>query len=331
MTLSDVEGQPRALSQLRVGLRSGRQHHAYLFIGPRGVGKALAAVRFAQALNCEADPDGCGACESCRSIERGSHPDVVRIQAEGADGGGGSREIRVQQIRELCASLQLRPVRARRKVAIILGASMMNSAGQNALLKTLEEPPPSTVLVLVADGDERLLSTVRSRCLRIPFGPLPRALLAERLMAEGLPEAEARLRAALPQGSGLSDAFMKRRGALWDRLQRLISARGEDAAILAALELAEDAGSDRERATEALRAIAWILRDLLLVGDGALPAEALLNVDLDPALRALGAGVDPAFLLRSLEAVREALSAIDGNGAPRLQLEAALLRLAGAA
>ncbi|MHB8420866.1 MAG: DNA polymerase III subunit delta' [Myxococcales bacterium] len=339
MPLSDIEGRPRTLRQLRAAIGSGRIHHAYLFAGPPGVGKERAAVRFAQALNCEADPDGCGACVSCRLIERGTHPDVITLAPERTGEGGpeeGSREIRVDQVRVLCGTLQLAPVRARQKVAVLLSADRMNAAGQNALLKTLEEPPPQTTLVLVTDADERLLPTIRSRCLRIAFGSMPVEVLARKLAAEGMVPEEARLRASLARGSAegarrFDEAALHRREELCRQLQRILASRGTGAegagAILEALDLAEVRGADRDRALESLRHSAWYLRDALLVQGGG-DAE-VVNFDRLGELREAAARLRPAELLDGLEAVRTAIAAIEGNGAPRLQLEAAFLRLAG--
>jgi DNA polymerase-3 subunit delta' len=340
MPLSDIEGRPRTLAHLRSAVTGGRVHHAYLFAGPPGVGKARAAVRFAQGLNCDVSPEGCGRCESCRHIEKGTHPDVITLQPEGSEGGstevGASREIKVNQIRVLCGTLQLAPVQARRKVAILLNADRMNIAGQNALLKTLEEPPPQTTLVLVTDADDRLLSTIRSRCVRIAFGPMPVAVLAQKLASEGMVPEEAKLRASLARGSSsiarkLDEAALHRREELCGQLLRILKLRGTGAegsgAILEALDLAEVRSSDRERSLEALRSAAWYLRDALLVQGGT--DLDIVNVDRLGDLRDVASRVQAHELLSGLEALRRAITAIEGNGAPRLQLEAAFLNLAG--
>lgn len=338
MPLSDIEGRPRTLAHLRSAVTGGRVHQAYLFAGPPGVGKARAAVRFAQALNCDVSPEGCGRCESCRHIEKGTHPDVITLRPDGAESSeiGGSREIKVNQVRVLCGTLQLAPVQARRKVAILLNADRMNIAGQNALLKTLEEPPPQTTLVLVTDADDRLLSTIRSRCVRIPFGPMPVPVLAQKLASEGMVPEEALLRASLARGSSeiarrLDEAALHRREELCGQLLRILRSRGTGAegsgAILEALDLAEVRGSDRERSLEALRSAAWYLRDALLVQGGT--DLDIVNVDRLDDLRDVASRVQPHELLSGLEALRHAITAIEGNGAPRLQLEAAFLNLAG--
>jgi DNA polymerase-3 subunit delta' len=334
MPLSQVEGQPRALAQLLSGIRSGHLHHAYLFAGPSGVGKADAALRLAQAVNCSVNPEGCGQCQSCASIARGVHPDVATVSPGTFD--GPSRDIKVQQIRELCASLQLRPVVAARKVARILDADRMNPSSQNALLKTLEEPPPRTILILVTSSEDQILPTVRSRCLRIAFAPLPLATLVDRLTSEDrLPLPEARWRAALALGSldrarGFDDGTLSRRREGCAEVSRLVSSTaGSAAALLQAMALGEKLGAERERATEWLAAAAWYLRDLLFVAGGA-PSDALVHRDLSPELSS-GKAPSPARVLAGLSAIATALEALRGNASPRLQVERACLCLAGVA
>src|SRR4051812_7852004 len=153
MTLASVFGQPRAVEALRAALRGGSVHHAYLFVGPEGVGKELAAVGLTQALTCTEKPlEGCGVCSSCTRIAKGIHPDVIWLMPDAerverglagrADiSGTPSRDIRVEQIRQLQERLSLRGLESPRKVALVASAEAMNTQAQNAFLKTLEEPP----------------------------------------------------------------------------------------------------------------------------------------------------------------------------------------------
>ncbi|WP_242372729.1 DNA polymerase III subunit delta', partial [Anaeromyxobacter sp. SG26] len=219
MPFSELIAQDRAVSSLRSALRRGALHHAYLFGGPEGVGKATAARLLAQAANCEAPApeggsrdDACGTCGPCRKIARGVHPDVLvlheeRVMAKAGrwDPKGGrapSKDIVVDQVRDVVdRRLALKRFEGRRRFVVLDPADAMNPQAQNALLKTLEEPPDDTTLVLVASSPDALLPTIRSRCLRVPFAPLPAAAVAARLEAEGRPAGEARLAAALAGGS----------------------------------------------------------------------------------------------------------------------------------
>src|SRR5205807_6767670 len=120
---------------------------------------------------------------------------ISRVDLEAAP----SKEIRVDEIRALARRLSLAPLRGRRKVAIVVPADAMNERAQNTLLKTLEEPPPATTFLLVTENPDALLPTIRARCARVQLGPVPRELIAARLLREGVPEAEARERAARAQ------------------------------------------------------------------------------------------------------------------------------------
>ncbi|HWE24185.1 MAG TPA: DNA polymerase III subunit delta', partial [Myxococcales bacterium] len=186
MGWNEIVGQPRAVRLLSGALDRGQPHHAYLLAGPEGVGKELLARLFAQAANCEAAPEQrpCGSCASCAAIVRGVHPDVAwvmpqseavargvmaRVDLEGAP----SREIRVDEVRALSRRLALAAVWGRRKIAVLVPAESLNERAQNTLLKTLEEPPPATTFLLLAENPDVLLPTIRSRCARVQLSPLP--------------------------------------------------------------------------------------------------------------------------------------------------------------
>ncbi len=199
--LAGHEAHKRALTAAAL---SGRVAHAYLFSGPEGVGKRQCALAFARLLNCTApeDEEEGRTCPSCRKIERHTHPDVFVLEPE------GSKEIKVGQIREQVEErLQRTPVEGRYKVAVIDGAHRMNAAAQNAFLKTLEEPPPRTVMVLVTEEPGGLLPTVRSRCQHMVFSPLPLDEVARELEARGVLAGEEALEAAALAGGSLGRAL----------------------------------------------------------------------------------------------------------------------------
>ena len=187
-----TRGQPTAVDAIRSMLRAGMPH-AILLAGAPGVGKATLADDVAAALLCLApDPDlrPDRTCRACRAVEHGNHPDLHRLGTTGAGAvipiGGPGREER--GIRDLVRELALLPVEGGARVAIISAADRMTEDAQAAFLKTLEEPPQGTVLILTAADEERLLETIRSRCVRIRLGPVPRrdieALLVDGQLAE---------------------------------------------------------------------------------------------------------------------------------------------------
>ena len=214
MRFSDVHHQERALSIVRRALVSGRTHHAYLFGGPPGVGKELAARALAARLLCEApdrepDADACGECRACRLFAAGNHPDFQLIH-RGLHKLHPDRTIRASKGLFLAVDVVRRflierasttPTLGVRRVFLIRDAERMNEGAQNALLKTLEEPPGSACLILVTSSAERLLPTIRSRCQRVPFDLLPTDYVREQLTAlAGVEPGAARTLAEIAQG-----------------------------------------------------------------------------------------------------------------------------------
>src|SRR5437588_6147366 len=167
MPLRDIVGHQRTLALLAAAASRGTLPPSLSFAGPEGVGKYTAAIALARALNCEkAGKDACGACAACRRIARGVHADVLVL----APGETGS--IKVDQVREAIDRSAYRPFEGRRRVVIVDQADALIPEAQNALLKTLEEPPAASVFVLVTARPDVLLPTVRSRCQRLRFAPL---------------------------------------------------------------------------------------------------------------------------------------------------------------
>jgi len=177
MELVEVSTEQYVLQRFRSLIKNGRLAHAYLFVGPDGIGKFEAALALAKYLNCEEHPDEsfCGKCSSCRKIEAGTHPDILVLDKEDLT------SIRIEKVRELIARSQLRPYEAKRKVFVIRSVEALTTEGANALLKTLEEPGPSSLLVLTSSVPEKLLGTVRSRCHAVRFFPWTKERLIKSL------------------------------------------------------------------------------------------------------------------------------------------------------
>ncbi|MGQ0507916.1 MAG: DNA polymerase III subunit delta' [Myxococcaceae bacterium] len=340
MSLHDVQGQPRAIEALRSALKGGTVHHAYLFAGPEGVGKELTAVGLAQALGCEKDPlNGCNECNHCVRVAKRNHPDVTWILPEDEQvarklagrsdfPGTPSREIKVEQIRNLQERLALRALEGGKKVVILGCAQTINEKAQNAFLKTLEEPPRETVLILVASEVDRLLPTIRSRCSKVPFGPLPVELIAERVKRDRKLEADlARLVGVLAGGS-MSRALdmdlegLKRRKEIIERFEALPA---DDARPL--LRYAEELASNREEAESVIRILQLWTRDVALA---QVQSGGLANDDLAPLAKEVAARISEVSLHRRQELFGEALVAMDENNAsPRLQMERLLIGVGG--
>lgn len=180
VSLSEIRGQARAVQQLKRALSRSRVAHAYLFCGPAGCGKYTTGVALAAALNCISDDPalaevGCGSCTSCERIAAGNHPDVQTLQQEGA-----AQIIPIQTIRKrVIPQLGMAPHEGNARVFLIEEATALQGPSANALLKTLEEPPPRTHFILATVAPDQLLPTIRSRCQRVSFSALPPDVRAE--------------------------------------------------------------------------------------------------------------------------------------------------------
>ncbi len=183
-----------AWNPLAARLAGGRLPHALLVSGAAGLGKRSLVDAFARALLCttrSAGEQACGQCRACRLLAAGSHPDRITVGLEARDDGKLRSEIVVEQIRALSQRLALSSQFGGRQVAVIDPADAMNTSTANALLKTLEEPTASTLILLVADRPSRLPATIRSRCQRIDVQTPPRAQAAAWLQQQGLAPAKA--------------------------------------------------------------------------------------------------------------------------------------------
>jgi DNA polymerase-3 subunit delta' len=168
--------------------------HAYLFHGPNGTGKKLAALQFAKALYClSKSTDACDTCVACRKIVAGNHPDVMLISPDGTS-------IRIDHMRTVQRQLGYKPYEGRRTTVIIDGCELLTPPATNALLKTLEEPPASALLVLLTGKKDALPLTVLSRCQLVPFRPLAPAHICTILEQQGMQHATASLAATLAEG-----------------------------------------------------------------------------------------------------------------------------------
>lgn len=197
-TFSEIRGHRSQIAALQRLCSAGRHGHAYLFEGPEGVGKDTVAQAFLQRLAClEATPDSvdpCGRCRSCVAAGRGEHPDLTRLKRDGA-------KIKIEQVRAMQQRLRYEPVLGRIKGVILEDAELLGEEAANALLKTLEEPWPGVVFVLVTGKPQLLLETIRSRCQVLRFAELSPADLTALLVLEGQAPETAAIAALLAEGS----------------------------------------------------------------------------------------------------------------------------------
>ena len=314
-------GHERAIARLVRSAADDRVPGAILLLGPPGIGKRAVAEALATRLVCAApvDGDACGACAQCTRVAAGTHPDV-RIVVRDEE----RRDVRIEQVRELSRWLALQPLMATRKVAIVDDAHCLNEHGQNALLKTLEEPPGRSILILVSSSAALLLPTVRSRCQLVRLDPLPAETVARVLVARGVAAERAAQLAALADGSPGRALAMegepetRARERVLEALSRL---RELDAKALS--DLAQELSRGPLDAALAT-AVGWY-RDVL---DTALAANRpLRNPGAAPAVRAAAARLSPPALLRQLEAVCDTILDLEKNANRMLSFETMLLML----
>jgi DNA polymerase-3 subunit delta' len=322
MGFAEIIGHPKQVEVLRVALAHGRLHHAYLFVGTSGVGKRTIGLSLAKAVHCStATGDFCDTCVHCARIRDSNHPDVRFIEPL-----AGKKEISIQQIRELEKELNLRSFSGNKKIVILDPVTLMNLSAQNALLKTLEEPPKDSLLILIAPSVGELLPTLRSRCLRVSFAPLTRDQVARFLVVQKkLAVEEAELLAAISMGSLEAVAAVDPRELL-ARRQRWISlllpvAFGN---YRAAAETAEALAENKE---ESVRFLQWAeswYRDLL-VYTLTQNQQEVVNVDMFPQIQQVSAASKLEHVLARIAEAKEAVGAIRRNLNRRMVIENLLL------
>ena len=249
MSVWDPLARSRAATGLARQVASGEVAHSWLLLGPPGAGKVVAATAMAAAVNCSEDPGvGCGRCWSCARITRQRHPDVHHVVPEGP-------LIPVDQIRETVIPEAARsPFEGRKKVFIIEEAERMNEAAQNSLLKTLEEPQPDTMFVLVSDREDEVLETIRSRCRIVRLEPVSFEDVVAILRDEGADAEDAETAAHVAGGDldlarkAAFDASFGERRRLWATIPaRLVSAVDCLDAAAEIVEAGRFAAKERER------------------------------------------------------------------------------------
>jgi DNA polymerase-3 subunit delta' len=340
-----IIGQERALTVLRRAVEDpSRLSHAYLFAGPEHVGRATAARRFAQALNCTADEDRpCGQCRTCRLIEEDKHPDIEWVTVGGLcdesdhrdHSADNSRDIRICQLRRIERVVSRTTVDARYRVVIIDPAEAMTVEAANAFLKTLEEPAPNTVLVLISAHEERLAETVRSRCRRIAFGGVPREAIEQALRDRwGAEPAQAANLARLAQGrlgwavNVLQDErLLIERERLLDEIE-VVVAGDYTKRFSYASGLGARFSRDAQFVRGALEGWSAWWRDVLVTAAGQEPLAAE-SERLD-TLRAQASQYGVTGAVRALTAINNGRRNLEEHASPTLALEVMLLELPAA-
>ncbi|AOV16965.1 DNA polymerase III subunit delta' [Acidihalobacter aeolianus] len=306
--------------QVHAQVAQQRMPHAYLLSGIAGLGKLDFALAFAQAVLCSQRSEeglACGTCRSCRLISAGTHPDRLLVSPEAA-----GKPIRIDAVRELIEFLTLSPSLGARRIVIVQPADALNVFAANSLLKTLEEPAPGALLLLVSDRPASLPATIRSRCQSLRFGP-PSPPEGLSWLETSLESSAERRAPALARAGGAplaalryaDDEALRTRSGLIAALERLGDSRVDPGTLADEL--------DSTAADGLLDTLAAWLRDLIRVGSGAAVRE---NPDYAKQLHAHGKGLDLARLFECLDQTLRLRDMLSNGLNNALQLEALFIR-----
>jgi DNA polymerase-3 subunit delta' len=324
---SSIVGHSRVVDLLRRAVERDSVPQSLIFAGPEGVGKRATALALAQAVNCRqaVEGDACGTCQTCRRIATGTFSDVVVLDKD------GEASIKLEPLRtRVLEPVGYRPFEGRRRVFIIDPADDLTS--QDALLKTLEEPPPSAILILITAYPDALLGTVRSRCRRVRFGALAPDEVARVLTdVVGIPPAKAQHLAIVSAGSVARALASDERDFLGDRQaalalieaarDRRLPPRLKAAAAFSQVDKKRRA---RDAAFARLAILSSILRDITVAHAGA---GTLFNTDMHDTIAGLAPAFPPERLLAGFAAVQHAEQSIDRNASPKIVADWLAVRL----
>jgi DNA polymerase-3 subunit delta' len=326
-----VRGHESLAEAFDRAVRRGRLGHAYLFVGPSGVGKRLFAVELAKALLCESRPadgrlEGCDHCPACAQVEAGTHPDYFTAARPPE-----TAEFPISLMRELCQHFSLKAARGRGKVVVIDDANDLNAESANCFLKTLEEPPPGSVLILIGSSIDRQRQTIVSRCQVVRFRPLPPETVGEVLRANGVDDPILRERSIQLGDGSPGQALALADPALWEFRRALLAALTRprfDAVALSKtwMEFVQEAGKEsvhqRRRARLTLRLLIDFLRAALAFGLSSATGER--GGDDRSLLQAMTQQANADQITALLERCLEADFQIERNVGTALVMEALL-------
>ncbi len=322
MSFQNIYGHEKQIAMLKNAMAQGHLPHALLLYGITGVGKRTTAAVFAKALNCAAGGgDSCDVCVSCLKTDRGNHPDVITVEAQG-------QFIKIDAVREIQARMRFRPLEGNTRIFLILDAERMNAVAANALLKTIEEPSPSNILILVSSVPHQLPQTILSRCQHLRFNPLPQETVAlflrERL---SLDPAQARMLSAASGGS-IGKALEMNDEAFLHSRRRIIgylsdSDRTDPVKLSSFL---ADFGQERTGILRKLDVLRSCFRDVLVYKETG-EKERMVNGDCLEFISSTAGRLPGADILEAIRTVEKARAAIELNANKLLTLETMMFRL----
>jgi len=317
MPFTDIIGQEKPANLLREYIHQKRIASSYLFIGPEGVGKKMAAQCFAKALNCEENNlDACDKCISCLKIDKGQHPDMHFIGSEDI--------IKIEEVRQLQREIALRPYEGKFKVFIIDNAHNLTADAANAILKVLEEPPAHSIIILVTAKPQKLFKTIISRCQVIRFNSVPRLELKEILENKfSLSKANAHFLAYFSEGR-IGLALKLKDTDLLAEKDKIIDGFSKPRGIFAQ----DDTWQEKDEIRNYLNILAVLVRDIIINKTGLANSE-VINIDRIDDLKRYADTYSFPDLERMLKAISDSLLYLEQNINTKLLLSNLNISLKG--
>lgn len=329
MSFKNIIGQEGAIKILQSAIKNNRLSHAYLFVGPDGVGKRLTAKTLAKALNCQSRTfakvrdDSCDECRNCIRIDLDEYPDVKMIEPTGTS-------IKIEEIRKVRREASFKPLEGKKKVYIIQEASAMTQPAANSFLKTLEEPQGETLFILTTSNIHGLLPTIISRCQLVRFKPLSAKIIEDFLIKKrGIAKDEAYMASNLSEGS-LGKALRiagSEEKELRDRVIDLI-AKISLKDVEGIFETAREFIQNRDQIPFVLSIISSWYRDLLVFKESESPT-ALVNMDKKEEIAKEVEKYSKEEIEEIISLVLKTIDYIKRNVNPQLAMETTLLKIGG--
>ncbi len=330
MRFADIRDQDSALEIFKRAVARDKVPHAYLFEGPPGVGKNIAARALAMILNCdEPGDDSCGVCVNCRKIIGDVHPDVRFLGLP-----EGKRRIPIEMVRNVQGWMEIRPHEGKAKVLVIDPADLLTEQAANALLKTLEEPRAGSLIILISDHASSLLPTIRSRCQSVRFGALDESTVVDLLLEKGLDKKESAVVAALCSGS-MERAARYTGEDLAERMQAVTALlrSASDNTPQNAMAIAAALRGDRDETLAVLELMLQVLDELMWLrsspSDETVAQSAIVRFFGD-LLEDLAQRGSPRRMAQYIAAVYKAITAMTRNNMnPQLAVEGMVMAMRG--
>jgi DNA polymerase-3 subunit delta' len=324
MSFLDIYGHEKQIVILKQALAQNRVGHSYLFSGIDAAGKKTLALEFAKVVNCEKvdeNHDSCGTCPACLKISRNNHPDIFCIEAEG-------QFIRISAVREIQEQMTFKPMEGRRRVFVIDNADRMNDQAANALLKTLEEPSPANILILVTAKPYTLPSTIISRCRHMRFNPLSSDTVAKYLIERGNIEKQKALLLAGLAGGSIGQALELNKDDVIayraDTLELLANTKQSDP--LSLLSFASFFGQDKREIKQGFHILKTCFRDALVYKETG-NEQMLINSDNSSLIASMASRLTGSQILQNIALMEKAGETIEQNVNKSLTLETMAFKL----